>query len=284
MTKTRRDVLAVVGDMHVGSTTALCPPTADMDDGGHYKASKAQCWLYQCWCDYWAQVMAVKPTGGGKRYVVCLGDAMEGDHHATSAVVSANPATMLQIAGTVLEPARKWANHFFMLRGTEAHGGEAGAWDEILADDLNAERCPDTGRASWWHIGIEISGVVFDCAHHPPSAPGRVWTRANAAATLAYTVFSEYAEHGQRAPDVALRGHVHKFADSGHNYPTRGVLCPAWQLATPYSSRRWPGVLAHIGGLLFMVEAGEAHMRHIRFAPERSQPWTEAAWYREETP
>jgi hypothetical protein len=274
--RTRRDVLSVVSDTHIGSTTALCPSVVELDDGGTYKASPGQRWLWQSWQDYLAQVQSTKPTGGGKRYAVHLGDCIEGDHHNTSAVISRNPLTMLRLAVDILEPIRKWSDHLFVLRGTEAHSGEAGQWDETVADDLGAERDPSGDRASWWYLLFEIGGVLFDLAHHPPSNSGRAWTRANVATTLAYTVFSEYAERGEPVPDVALRGHIHKYTDSYANYPTRGVTCPAFQLATPYSSRRWPGQLAHIGGLIFVIENGEAHMRHVAFRPERGATWQES--------
>lgn len=273
MTKARRDVLAVISDTHIGSTTAFCPFMVELDDGGTYHASKAQRWLWQSWESYWAQVQTTKPQGGGRHWCVHLGDVVEGDHHDNSAVISRNPVTMLRLASDILAPVRRWADFLFILRGTEAHGGEAGSWDEIIADDLSAERDMTIDRASWWHLLLDIGGVLFDCAHHPLSNPGRIWTRANASLVLAFSTFAEYAQYGERPPDVVLRGHIHKFSDSGSNYPTRAVTCPAWQLATPYSSRRWPGTLAHIGGLLFVIENGSAHLTLCMYRPEREEPW-----------
>ena len=277
MARSRRDVLAVIGDTHIGSTTALCPHSVELDDGGVYHASKGQQWLWSCWQDFWAQARATKPAGGGVRYVVHLGDVVEGDHHNTSAIISRNPVTMLRLASEILEPVRKWSDRFFVLRGTEAHAGEAGQWDEILADDLEAERCPATNTASWWHLGLAIGGVLFDFAHHPPSNPGRAWTRAGASAVLAFSTFAEYAESGENVPDFAVRGHIHRFTDSGWTYRTRGVTAPAWQLSTPFAARRWPGHLAHIGGLLFSIENNSAQLRAVRYTPERSEPWQEPA-------
>ena len=275
MAAKRRDILAVIADTHICSTVGLCPPRVNLDDGGTYQPSRGQQWLGQCWGDYWQEVMRHKPSGGGRRWCVHLGDVVEGDHHGTTQIVTANPRTQLEMAVEIMEPVRQWADRLFCVRGTEAHSGPSASTEEVIADDLGCERDELLGTASWWHLPLEISGVTFDFAHHPPSMPGREWTRGNAAMTLASVVIAEYARTGDPPPQFALRGHAHLFADSGETYQTRGVLCPAWQLATGYGNRRRPGQLAHIGGLLFVVEDGRAHMQPIRFTPLRRAAWRE---------
>lgn len=269
----RRDILVVVADTHIGSTVALCPPAVPLDDGGSYTPSAGQRWLWSCWLDFWTQVMATRPSGGGKRYVVHLGDICEGDHHETSQIVSRNPATMLDLAITVLEPVRQWADHMFVIRGTEAHAGKSAAMEEAIADDLNCTRDMARDTASWWHLLLEVQGVRIDCAHQPISASGRPWTRANGANVLAFATFSEYAEHGERPPDIALRAHLHRFSDSGSNYVTRAVIAPAWQLGTAYSNRRWPGQLADIGGQIWTITDGQPELRLVLYRPGPREPW-----------
>jgi len=271
----RRDVLAVFGDTHFGSTVALFPPKIVLESGGTRKASNGQLWLWKCWTHYWSTVRAIKPLGGGKKWAVHLGDGIEGDHHGTSGIVSKNPVTMLDIAVDVLEPVRQWADLYFQLKGSEAHAGEAGQWDETIAKDLHAEPCKDEHTFSWWYLKLDIQGVLFDFAHQPPSNPRDDHTKGTAAGKLAFTVMQEHAKHGDVVPNWAVRGHVHRFMDSGWTYPTRGVTCPAWQLSTSYSSRRWPGRLSEIGGLLFIIEDGYAVMRRLLYKPERADPWRE---------
>ena len=275
MSAKRRDILAVVADTHIGSTVAICPPSVMLDDGGGYRPSRGQQWLWQCWGDYWQTVMAHKPQGGGHRWCVHLGDVGEGNHHGTTQIVTANPVTQSAMVAEVLEPVARWADRLFVIRGTEAHAGPSASSEESAADDLGAVRDDLLGTASWWHLLLEVGGARFDLAHHPPSFPGREQTRGNAAVTLASVVIAEYARTGDKPPQFALRGHAHLFADSGETYQTRGVLCPAWQLATGYANKRRPGQLAHIGGLLFVIEGGAAVMRHIPFAPQRRAAWRE---------
>jgi hypothetical protein len=43
-----RDGLLLVANLHINSTTGLCPPDGiELDDGGRYLPSKPQRWLWQ---------------------------------------------------------------------------------------------------------------------------------------------------------------------------------------------------------------------------------------------
>jgi hypothetical protein len=49
-------ILAVVSDLHLNSTVALCPPEGvTLDDGGTSEPSRLQRWLWDCWEDDWTQ-------------------------------------------------------------------------------------------------------------------------------------------------------------------------------------------------------------------------------------
>ena len=51
-------MIAVVSDLHCGSTVGLHPPEeTPLDDGGAYTPSKAQGWLWSHWLAYWKRVM-----------------------------------------------------------------------------------------------------------------------------------------------------------------------------------------------------------------------------------
>ena len=74
----RAVVIAVVSDIHAGSAVALAPPTVPLDDGGIYRASKAQCWLWDNWQDYWRQVDAARQREDAELYCVFNGDLVDG--------------------------------------------------------------------------------------------------------------------------------------------------------------------------------------------------------------
>ncbi len=83
-----------------------------------------------------------------------------------------------------------------------------------------------------------------------------------------------YAETGDRPPDIVIRSHLHQYADSGTNYETIRVLAtPAWQLITGYVHRLQPGSLADIGGLIFVCyPGGDYELDVVRYRPKRRKP------------
>lgn len=269
----RRDIIAVISDTHIGSTWAVCPPTVALDDGGTYKQSSVQGWLWQSWVNFFSQVRDVRPRGGGKKYLIHLGDIIEGDHHDTSQIITRNPATMQNIAIDVLEPICKWADVRFFLRGTGAHAGKSAWIEEAIADDLGGERDEGRDTASWWHLRLDVNGYVIDAAHHPPSGTSREWLRHGPAATLAAKVWWQYMESGDKPPDLAVRGHRHRWGDSSDTYQTRGILLPCWKASDEYVSRLAAEALPHVGGLFGIIEDGRAEWRKIKYELPRRAAW-----------
>ena len=58
-----RTVVAIAGDLHVNSTVAVCPPVVMLDDGGEYRASKPQRWLWREWVKFWGAVRRRRING-----------------------------------------------------------------------------------------------------------------------------------------------------------------------------------------------------------------------------
>lgn len=270
-------VLAVVSDLHVNSTVAVCPARIQLDDGGEYIASKAQRWLQACWADAWERVDQLRGSGRKRQplVVVVNGDVVDGtDHHNTFQTISRNPATMMQMGIDMLEPVRRKADRFYVVRGTESHVGGSGAWEEAIARDLDAEADELVGTRSWWHLPLEVEGVRFDIAHHT-SMGALPWTAGAAAPRLAARILAEYAESGQQPPHVAVRSHVHRYGDSGTASRVRAVITPAWQLATGYVHRISPGALSSIGMVAFGIEASDYQLHRLVYRAE-ARPWVTA--------
>lgn len=270
-------VLVVCSDLHANSTVAVCPERIQLDDGGEYIPSKAQRWLQTCWADAWQRVDQLRGRGRKRRpmVVVMNGDIFDGtDHHNTFQTISRNPATMLSIGIDLLEPVRRQAGRFFVVRGTESHVGGSGAWEEAIARDLDAEADELVGTRSWWHLPLELDGVRFDIAHHT-SMGGLPWTMHAAAPRLAARILAEYAETDRPPPHLVVRSHVHRYGDSGTATKIRAVITPAWQLATGYVNRISPGALASIGMVAFTVDAGAYDLHKLVYRAE-ARPWVKA--------
>jgi hypothetical protein len=262
-TTPRPVVVAIVSDLHAGSTVALCPHEIALDDGGAYQASKAQRWLWHCWESYWDAVQAARVRLDADLVVVMNGDLTDGDHHGTTQILSGNPTAQAAVLNAVLHVPKALApDQWLFVRGTEAHVGKSAAFEERVALGLHKDGQPvlmseDTGTASHWHARLDIHGVRLDFAHH-----GRVgqrpWTKPNVTMNMAAEIFYEHAKHGIPHPHLAVRSHMHQFVDTYHAHPVRAVQTPAWQLPTAFIHRIAPGALADIGGLILTITPGES--------------------------
>lgn len=247
-------VLAVVSDTHCGSMLGLCPPSVRLDDGGNYTPSKAQRWLWEQWTGkYWPDVARTRKEQGGSLYVVCNGDATEGDHHKSTQILSGNlEAQSYALNETFKVPQALSPDRWFVVRGTEAHVGPSGSSEEALGRHLKAEQDPETHTWSRWHLRMEVHGIRLDFQHH-----GRVgtrpWTRASGIGALAFQIYVEHMENEEPYPHLAIRSHRHVYADSFDTYKTRAIGTPAWQLKTAHAHKVAAESIASIGGLIITI-------------------------------
>jgi hypothetical protein len=256
-------LLAAVSDLHSNSTIGLCPPRFKLDDGGTYEASKPQQWLWQCWLSYWQEIKDLAASLSLNVAVVVNGDSTDGDHHDTPQIITRNLDDQLDIALEVLKPALDVADKHFIIRGTEAHSGKSGWMEERLAKETGAVANDDTH--SWWHLLLDLDGVVFDIKHHPESGSMRPWTSGAESNRIAAILVYEYARSGVM-PHVALRAHRHGFRNSGKTHPIEVFTTPPWQLTTAFGHRIGVGGNKNaIGGLYFICKKEKYRWEQISF-------------------
>lgn len=275
--KRRRErpiLVAVVSDVHAGGTTAVCPDTIRLDDGGEYRASKAQRWLFGDWKDYWRQIDAKRDALDAELYVVCNGDAVEGDHHRTTQIMSGNPNAQAACWNEVWSvPLALRPDRLAIIRGTAAHVGVSASAEERIADGLRRDKRPivsdpETGAASWWHWRPEIQGIRLDFTHH--GRMGRLpRTRGSNLVLYAWDILDEHARDGHHPPHLAFRAHNHKRGDTGSACPVRVVATGAWQLGTEHVKKVAADSLADIGGAYVVIDRGEYEVKQVTYQPER---------------
>ena len=270
-------IIAVVSDTHCGGTTALTPPDLLIEDGGAYKQNAIQRWLYHdCWLNYWQRVSAIrKAYPRSDFYVVLNGDLVEGNHHGSTQIVSPSMRVMKDIAVATIEPHVKATNHLFVVKGTESHVGASALWDDLIADELGAIPNEETGSPAWWWLELEIEGVHFAFAHHG-RAGMRPWTKSTGSRTIAASLtYHYYTCYNQPPPQVAVFSHVHRFSDSGLNFPVHVYTTGCWQLSTGFGHKISPGMPPEIGGMIFIVEDGEVinNDPRVRFIPRKAEIW-----------
>lgn len=272
--KQRTVLIAVVNDLHAGGTTALCQDVVRFDDGGTYHASKPQRWLFGNYRDYWGQIAARRDALDAELYVVINGDLVDGDHHKTTQIISANPNSQALVwtecaaIFLALKP-----DHIAIIRGTGAHAGVAACSEERIADGLRRDKRPiisdsESGSASWWHWRPEIQGVRLDFTHH--GRMGRLpRTRGSNLILYAWDILDEHASNGHQPPHLCFRAHNHKRGDSGTACPVRVVATGAWQAGTEYVKKVAADSLADIGGAYVVIDNGEYDVRQVTYQPDR---------------
>jgi hypothetical protein len=255
-----------VGDIHAGGSTAVCPPEGiELDDGGWQTPNKVQRWLSDRWLECWdtrfpALLDRYQPDGLS---LVLNGDLTEGIHHQTP---QASPLAgqHFRAAHKLLEtgPLKYKPDYVHLVRGTEAHVGRSGELEEGLARTLKAEGVnvvedPDTGQASSYWRRIEIEGVRLDVRHHGRMGQ-RAHTRGPYERWYAQDIELEHYLDGEDPPHLAIRSHLHKYADSGrsHRWTTRVVSLPCWQAMTSFAHRITAESLSDVGAVVFPIRDG----------------------------
>ena len=59
-------ILVVTGDHLINSSVGLVTPTTNLDDGGTYRSSKGQKWLWRKWLEFWGDIEKVKRKNKAK--------------------------------------------------------------------------------------------------------------------------------------------------------------------------------------------------------------------------
>jgi hypothetical protein len=261
----------VVGDLHVNSTVGLLPYSVNLDDGGTYRSSKGQRWLWRNWLSFWEDIKTSKRQHKAEVWCVFNGDMVDinGKHQQTQNI-SQNEADVFNMTLDTIQPALDSLDRCFVVRGTAAHVKSSGSMEEKIAADIGAEPCGD--NASWWELLLSCEGVTFDIRHHGPL--GRLpHTRGNALNRRAMEMVLKY---GKDCPDVAIQSHNHRYARSSDDLGLEVYALPAWQLITEFVNRIGNIMPADIGGAIFICDKGKYQPIIKRYKPERIRPWKDS--------
>ena len=262
-------ILAIVGDLHVNSTVGLVKPTVNLDDGGTYRSSKGQRWLWRNWLSFWDEVSTVAEKHKSTVWTVFNGDMVDVFvKHETVQIITRNDADVFNMVLDTIQPALDVSERVFVMRGTSAHGRSGGVIEEKIAEDIGAEK--DGDNHSWWELPLECDGVLYDITHHGPL--GQLdWTKGNALNKLVAQLIIVY--RNKRCPDIALRSHNHKYARSDDSLGMEAYALPAWQLKTEFVHRLAKPGPADIGGMYFINDKGTYIPKVVRYPVPEKRPW-----------
>lgn len=238
-------IALIVGDLHVGSTMALWPQGAKLQDGGEYTCNAFQTWLNDCWWSMLETALALPE----KPIVIVNGDIIQGAHDRDGQLVTSRTDVQADAAYEALKPLREIAARMYMMHGTPWHGGAASRDVTALAKRLDVVPNPATKGPLWWELYLNMAGHVVHVTHHV-SATSLPFYEATAPLRDFYVLTSElHRTYGKDAPAVELdvRSHRHRCIHV-HKPPHVNVLVvPAWQLKGEFAFKVASSSLPDIG-------------------------------------
>jgi hypothetical protein len=241
---TRTRNLVVISDTHSGCRLGLYPWAARIrvDDGGFYVPSEFQQQVWQFWREFW-DTWVPEATNGEPFDLVHNGDAIDGVHHNSTTQISHNTKDQKKIAVAAIKPevdrCLKMGGTYYHIRGTEAHVGKSGVYEEELAEELGAKPNAQGQHARydlWKRVGGS-DGPLVHLLHHIGTTSSSARETSAVNAELA-AEFNEAAQWGRVPPDIIVRSHRHRY--SAIELPTKrgratAVVTPCWQGKTPFA-------------------------------------------------
>lgn len=242
--KTKAKVIVLLSDLHIGSVVGLWPEKFTANEGFPIGQNQLQEWLWKCWidCNQWI----AKTVGNDEYELVLNGDLVEGIHHRTTQVMSADVSDQTTACLQVLEPVVTKAARLHVIKGTECHTRN----DEIrMGRVLGASKNPENGQHAWDSLDIEVNGTLFNFAHHI-STTARSYLEASAHSINLGNISHTRARVGKRVPMVICRAHRHR-----HGIWTDGnqisAITGAWQGLTRHGYKVVPDAVIEPSCIIF---------------------------------
>ena len=232
--------LIVVSDTHCGCRLGLHPDQPSrLDGGGQYVPSDFQRQMWHLWREFW-DVWVPEVTKGEPYDLVHNGDAIDGVHHRSTTQVSQNIEDQVRIAEAALRPevdrCLSTGGTYYHIRGTEAHVGQSGEYEERLARNLGAKPNSESQYARF-DLWKRVNGTcLVHLLHHigTTSSAAHEASAVNAELTAEYV---EAARWNREPPDFIVRSHRHRSIavdlNSAKGYAA-AIVTPAWQGKTPF--------------------------------------------------
>jgi len=261
--------IIVTSDTHCGCQLGLFPKSLriPLDSGGFYTGSPLQMKVWSYWEEFWKKWVPMV-TKGEPFIWVLNGDAIDGIHHNAVTQITQNMADQIVIAEKCFEPIRnlKTCKKMFLIRGTEAHVGKSGQYEEILGKNLGVEK-DESEKYSRWELWLRMNNVLTHFTHHVGTTNSTAY-ESTAVYKELVEAYSEAGRWKDEPPDVVIRSHRHrafKIEVPSENGQAIALCTAGWQLKTPFVYRQLLGRSAtpQFGGCL--IRMGDEDRVYARF-------------------
>jgi hypothetical protein len=260
--------IIVISDEHFGCEMGLFPfDKFLMDGGGYYYPSPLQKKVAKMWRIFWDEWVP-EVTKGEPYFIVNNGDAVDGTHHGSVTQITQNLERQKEMAIVGLMPLikNKKCAGYYHIRGTEAHVGKSGQYEEEIAKQLGA-RPDETGNHARWEMWFNLNGKLIHFSHHIGTTGSSAY-ESTAVYKECVEQFVEAGRWGDAPPDVVVRSHRHRQFETRiatKNGYGISLVTPGWQLKTPFV-HKLPGGRAstpQMGG--YLIRTGDEDSIYTRF-------------------
>ncbi len=248
-----RDVIAF-GDTHCGDQLALFPGEGFATENGMtVQPSELQRKIWSFWEEAWAWAR----ERIGKRPFITLhtGDGIEGVHHNATTLVTWSIADQIKLGVAAIRPKLQDAVAHYHLRGTPAHSGTDGQFEEELAKSLGATPNPD-GCYARKTLRKRVGGRLLQAEHKIGGAASGAY-ELGALNRLAASFVLECARRETPIPDILVRAHRHR----GGYLPFTRKTEDMHVLVTPCWKAKCLHTHGIVGAQASVPEFGLAHIR-----------------------
>jgi len=259
-------IIAVPSDTHTGSTVGLVPATWETFDGRVVTHNPIQTIIYQQWQECWQRVAELRLASvtWPRLIVVHAGDAIDGDHHATSELVTARIDEQERMHVALLQDALTDAgfdpdlgDELHYIAGTDVHAGEGAASEERIVRALLGDNASGGTRV---HRVLyrRIHDILFRFTHHGPSVGSKFYNRSNPLRNHLVSEYANWLERGESIPRYYLSGHRHQFAHATvenqfGQVVTDGFILPSFCFKGDYAQMVAPDSRPNIGMFICTV-------------------------------
>jgi predicted phosphodiesterase len=258
--KVQETTLAVISDMHTGSSTALFPRNGykgEGTEGNPVKPNDRQIDINHVFVRFAGEVAVARKNR--RLIVVNLGDAIDGFHHGSMQESLFKEqdqcAAHVLLMTDFLKRAgfnKKKGDELYYVRGTETHVKDT---ENEMAKELGAMRT-HTGLYVNEILELNINGLLHLFLHHG-KARGTGQNEGNALRNYLRDTRDDREKDGLSRIDVLWSGHTHghtwnshiRRMRNGEFHEMHGVICPSWQAKTRYAYGKVPAAVNSVGGV-----------------------------------
>lgn len=270
-----------IADPHVGSIYGMHPNyikrgnewiTVD-EAGGWYYKNNPHYYLnskqVRMWRHYEKAVKTAALLRASKDcdlFVIVMGDAVDGDHHATHQLTTKNEPEQMMAHVSMMEWTLEQLNFnrsrdkLAYIEGTESHTRDN---EEVIAQMLPAERFKD-GSACTPFIEMDIQGKLFWFYHHGVAA-GFSYSIGAGLYNYVKQIYIDYKMNDKRPPDFVMTADKHKIDHQTYRHngnEIHGLILPPLQDKTRFTNKL-PRAIVHatkVGFSPVLVEDGKVNV------------------------